>query len=59
LTAPVAFADAPAACAALGALFDVPRTGWENELLADAAAGAEAWLGQAPGGAGWSPLSPR
>ncbi len=33
LTSPVAFADAPAACAALGSTFDLPRAGDQNSAL--------------------------
>jgi hypothetical protein len=33
LTAPVAFADAPAACAALGSTFDLPRAGDQNSRV--------------------------
>jgi hypothetical protein len=44
VTAPVAVADAPAACAAQGATFGLPRTGLDNSRL-HAAAGADgAWV---------------
>lgn len=45
VSAPVAFADAGAACATLGRNVSVPRTGWENELLETAAAGSDVYLG--------------
>ena len=44
-SAPTTFADAAAACAASGRNFSAPRTGWENELLEQAAAGADVLLG--------------
>ena len=51
VTGPVAFADAAAACAALGREFSVPRTGWENELLKQAASGTDVLLGLTSSGA--------
>jgi hypothetical protein len=45
VTAPVAFADAAAACTERGAAFAVPRTGWENEQLRVAAGGSDVTLG--------------
>ncbi|MGB0652477.1 MAG: hypothetical protein ACPGQL_04690 [Thermoplasmatota archaeon] len=55
-TASVAWDEAAAACAALGATFGVPRTGPQNEALADAkdAAGVPAaWLDYRAGPDGW------
>jgi hypothetical protein len=41
--------DAAVACASVGAAHDVPATGWDNELLRTAAAGAgELWLDLGP-----------
>lgn len=53
----VRFADAFALCASAAATFDVPRTGWDDEQLRAAAAGAgELWLNLADtAAAGWQP----
>jgi hypothetical protein len=53
----VRFADAFAVCSAAAATFDVPRTGWDDEELRAAAAGAgELWLDLADtAAAGWQP----
>jgi hypothetical protein len=59
---PVAAAAAPAACAASGTVHGVPRTGFEGQLLAQAAGAAgaaEVWLGHRRSGAGWAALDPR
>ncbi len=52
-------ADAAAACANAGAVFDVPRTGYENELLRAAANGSPVWLGYVRGSSGFQPVNPR
>ena len=57
--ASTAFADTAAACTAAGATLAVPRTGYENQLLKAAAAGATPWLGYVRDGAGWRALDPR
>ena len=44
VTAPVAFADAAAACASLGRTFEVPRAGDQNSRLHAAAGATGAWL---------------
>jgi hypothetical protein len=44
VTTPVAFADAPAACAALGASFALPRSGAQNSALHAVAGSVGAWL---------------
>ena len=53
------FSDAAAACTAAGATLAVPRTGYENQLLKAAAAGATPWLGYVRDGAGWRALDAR
>jgi hypothetical protein len=57
--APTIFGDAATACAAAGASLAVPRTGYENQLLKAAAAGATPWLGYVRDGAGWRALDSR
>jgi hypothetical protein len=47
-TKKVTFRRAAAACRAIGARFAVPRTGYENSRLRQAAAGHGAWLDYAP-----------
>lgn len=47
------------ACAALGADYVVPWNGWENGLLADAAADEDVWLNYATGNGAWTPNGPR
>ena len=42
-------------CAAIGATFDVPPNGWENELLKAAKGSGEVWLNYADPGTGWTP----
>jgi hypothetical protein len=57
-----AFADAAAACTAIGSELAVPRTGYEWELLRTAgfsAGGATPWLGYVRDGAGWRALDTR
>jgi hypothetical protein len=44
VTAPVTFAEAPAACAAGGATFALPRAGDQNSALHAVAGGAGAWV---------------
>lgn len=44
VTAPVAFAAAPAACTALGSTFDVPRAGDQNSRLHAVAGAPGAWV---------------
>lgn len=44
VTTPVAFADAPAACAATGAAFALPRAGDQNSALHAAAGTTGAWV---------------
>ncbi len=44
VTAPVAFAAAPAACAAIGSTFALPRAGDQNSRLHAAAGAAGAWV---------------
>ena len=41
---PIPYAAAPAACRSLGASFDLPRTGYENSLLRQAAGTRGVWL---------------
>jgi hypothetical protein len=58
----VAAAAAEAACIATGAEHAVPRTGFEGQLLAQAAGAAgaaEVWLGHRRSGTGWVALDPR
>ncbi len=51
--------DGPTVCAAAGGRHDVPATGWDNEGLRAAAAGAgELWLDYRSGGEGWAPHAP-
>jgi hypothetical protein len=50
-----AWSDGAARCAAAGATFAVPKTGYENELLKTAAAGAETWLDYRVLGGVWIP----
>ena len=49
------WSDGPAACAAAGATFAVPRTGYENELLKTVADGATVWLAYHSTGNAWLP----
>lgn len=44
LSAPVTFADAPAACGAIGGSFDLPRTGYQNALLHAVAGAQSVWI---------------
>jgi hypothetical protein len=44
LSAPAKFADAPAACAAAGGTFDLPRTGYQNSLLRAVAGSQTVWV---------------
>jgi DNA-binding transcriptional LysR family regulator len=55
----VAARNAPAACAAAGGAFAVPRSGYENESLQLVTKGAAAWLGYARTPEGWSPRDAR
>jgi hypothetical protein len=48
----VRFARAADACAAVGAGFDVPWNGWENERLLEAG-GGDVWVAYADSGSGW------
>jgi hypothetical protein len=45
VTNPVTEADAAAECAAAGGRFTAPRTGYQNQLLKEAAAGRATWVG--------------
>jgi hypothetical protein len=47
--------NGPATCAASGASFSLPTSGYQNELLKVAAAGAEAWLDYGTIGGAWTP----
>ncbi len=44
LSTPVTFADAPAACGALGATFALPMTGYQNSLLHAGAGSQRVWI---------------
>jgi len=44
----VAWADAASACRAQGAVLGLPRTGYENSLLREAAGADEVWLNEGP-----------
>jgi hypothetical protein len=57
--AAVAQALAATACADLGLTFSVPRTGYENALLREAAGGSEVWLGYGRSGDGWAAADQR
>jgi hypothetical protein len=57
--AAVAAAGAPGICAAAGGTFSTPRTGYENELVKTAAAGASVWLAEVRSGASWRALDAR
>ncbi|MCW3063560.1 MAG: hypothetical protein JWN32_732, partial [Solirubrobacterales bacterium] len=52
-------AGAAAVCHAAGAAFATPRTGYENQLVHGAAAGAPVWLADVRAGAGWQALDAR
>jgi len=47
--------DGAAACAATGAGFSLPKSGYSNELLKAVAGGAEVWLDYRSIGPGWTP----
>jgi hypothetical protein len=47
--------EGSAACAATGTSFSVPKSGYENELVKKAAAGAEIWLDYGIAGSVWKP----
>jgi hypothetical protein len=55
----VAQAGAAAVCQAAGAVFATPRTGYENQLVKGAAAGAPVWIADHRAGAGWQALDAR
>jgi len=50
-----AWTDGAARCAAAGAAFAVPKSGFENELLKTAAAHGQVWLDYRVLGGAWTP----
>jgi hypothetical protein len=57
--AAVAEPDAAGLCTAAGAVFSTSRTGYENELVKAASAGAPVWLADVRSGASWRALDAR